>query len=152
MKILGRCHMMTMSVLPRSFVHGFVSGVDLFRKICRVFKATRPRWTNILVLSDTTFLQIFNVVLPFYAMPPAPVEYWGVDEDEPLETGTWEGICPENADQSSYSLTSHRLSHLTTADMFLISFLARGCLIFLSLLFPPSGAGDHTQVPHMPSR
>jgi hypothetical protein len=37
--------------------------------------------------------------------------------------------------------------------MFLISFVARGCLrLFLSLLFPPSGAGDHTQVPYMPSR
>lgn len=44
------------------------------------------------LLSDMTFLQVFNVVLPFYAVPPAAVEHWGADEDEPLETGAREGI------------------------------------------------------------
>lgn len=74
MEMLGRCQMNTMLVFPLSFFHRFVGGVDLLRRICRVFKATCPRCTNIPVLSDITFLQVFNVVLPFYAMPPAAVE------------------------------------------------------------------------------
>lgn len=49
------------------------------------------------LLSDMTILQAFNVVLSFYAVPPAPVEYWGVDEDEPLEIVAQKEILPRES-------------------------------------------------------
>lgn len=48
------------------------------------------------LLFDTTILQVFNVVLSFYAVSPAAVEYWGVDEDELRNSCTERNLTQES--------------------------------------------------------